>query len=44
MASVFCGDSGGVRAMLEEMAGELGIGELMVNTIVWDHAEAVAEL
>jgi alkanesulfonate monooxygenase SsuD/methylene tetrahydromethanopterin reductase-like flavin-dependent oxidoreductase (luciferase family) len=24
---------------LEQMAGELGIGELIVNTIVWDHGK-----
>jgi hypothetical protein len=24
---------------MEQMAGELGIGELIVNTIVWDHAK-----
>jgi len=28
-----------VKKQLEEMAGELGIGELIVNTIVWDHAK-----
>jgi luciferase family oxidoreductase group 1 len=26
-----------VREQLEQMASELGIGELIVNTIVWDH-------
>ncbi len=24
---------------LREMAGELGIGEVIVNTITWDHAK-----
>jgi luciferase family oxidoreductase group 1 len=28
-----------VREQLEGMASELGIGELIVNTIVWDHAK-----
>jgi hypothetical protein len=28
-----------VKEQLEQMAGELGIGELIVNTIVWDHAK-----
>ena len=28
-----------VREQLEQMAGELGIGELVVNTIVWEHAK-----
>ena len=30
-----------VRAELEQMAGALGIGELVVNTIVWDHAARI---
>jgi luciferase family oxidoreductase group 1 len=30
-----------VRERLEEMAGELGIGELVVNTIIWDPAKRV---
>jgi luciferase family oxidoreductase group 1 len=28
-----------VREQLEQMAGELGLGELIVNTIVWDQAK-----
>jgi hypothetical protein len=28
-----------VREQMEQMAGALGIGELIVNTIVWDHAK-----
>jgi len=28
-----------VREELEQMAGELGIGELIVNTIVWEQAK-----
>jgi luciferase family oxidoreductase group 1 len=35
----FVGTPGVVRERLEEMAGELGIGELIVNTIVWEHAK-----
>jgi len=35
----FVGTPERVRAELEGMAGELGIGELVVNTIVWDHAK-----
>jgi hypothetical protein len=28
-----------VKEQLEQMAGALGIGELIVNTIVWDRAK-----
>jgi len=35
----FVGTPAKVRGELEQMAGELGIGELIVNTIVWDHAK-----
>jgi luciferase family oxidoreductase group 1 len=35
----FVGTPSFVRERLEQMAGELGIGELIVNTIVWDHAK-----
>jgi alkanesulfonate monooxygenase SsuD/methylene tetrahydromethanopterin reductase-like flavin-dependent oxidoreductase (luciferase family) len=35
----FVGTPSVVREQLEQMAGELGIGELIVNTIVWDHAK-----
>ena len=35
----FVGTPALVREQLEQMAGELGIGELIVNTIVWDHAK-----
>ncbi|MBS1798756.1 MAG: LLM class flavin-dependent oxidoreductase [Acidobacteria bacterium] len=35
----FVGTPAKVRERLEQMAGELGIGELIVNTIVWDHAK-----
>jgi alkanesulfonate monooxygenase SsuD/methylene tetrahydromethanopterin reductase-like flavin-dependent oxidoreductase (luciferase family) len=35
----FVGTPGRVREQLEEMAGELGISELIVNTIVWEHAK-----
>ena len=34
----FVGTPETVRAELEGMAGALGIGELVVNTITWDHA------
>jgi luciferase family oxidoreductase group 1 len=34
----FVGTPAKVREELEGMAGELGIGELIVNTIVWNHA------
>ena len=35
----FVGTPSLVREQLEQMAVELGIGELIVNTIVWDHAK-----
>ncbi|MCU1225919.1 MAG: luciferase family oxidoreductase, group 1 [Edaphobacter sp.] len=35
----FVGTPAKVRGELEQMAGALGIGELIVNTIVWDHAK-----
>ena len=35
----FVGTPALVRERLEQMARELGIGELIVNTIVWDHAK-----
>jgi len=35
----FVGTPSLVREQLEGMAGALGIGELIVNTIVWDHAK-----
>jgi luciferase family oxidoreductase group 1 len=35
----FVGTPQRVRGELEQMAGELGIGELIVNTIVWDQAK-----
>ena len=34
----FVGTPAVVGSALREMAGELGIGEVIVNTIVWDHA------
>ena len=34
----FVGPPAGVGWHLREMAGELGIGEVIVNTITWDHA------
>jgi luciferase family oxidoreductase group 1 len=34
----FVGTPAKVRADLEQMAHALGIGEIVVNTIVWDHA------
>ena len=34
----FVGTPAKVREELEGMAGALGIGELIVNTILWDHA------
>jgi len=37
----FVGTPAYVRERLEEMASELGIGELIVNTIVWDHARRI---
>jgi alkanesulfonate monooxygenase SsuD/methylene tetrahydromethanopterin reductase-like flavin-dependent oxidoreductase (luciferase family) len=33
------GTAAQVRERLEEMAGALEIDELIVNTIVWDHAK-----
>jgi luciferase family oxidoreductase group 1 len=35
----FVGTSSDVRGQLEQMAEELGISELIVNTIVWDQAK-----
>jgi len=35
----FVGTPSLVRGQLERMAGELGISELIVNTIVWEHAK-----
>jgi alkanesulfonate monooxygenase SsuD/methylene tetrahydromethanopterin reductase-like flavin-dependent oxidoreductase (luciferase family) len=35
----FVGTPSLVKKQLEQMAGELGIEELIVNTIVWDHAK-----
>ena len=35
----FVGTPATVRERLEQMASELGIEELIVNTIVWDHAK-----
>jgi luciferase family oxidoreductase group 1 len=35
----FVGTPSLVREQLEQMRGELEIGELIVNTIVWDHAK-----
>jgi luciferase family oxidoreductase group 1 len=35
----FIGTASEVRAQLEDMAAALGIAELVVNTIVWDHAQ-----
>jgi luciferase family oxidoreductase group 1 len=37
----FVGTSAKVRGELEQMAEELGIGELVVNTIVWEHAKRI---
>jgi len=37
----FVGTPAKVRRELEGMAGALGIGELVVNTIVWEHAKRV---
>ena len=39
MAAVFCWDSGYGGRKLRAMAGELGIGEMVVNTIVWEQAK-----
>jgi alkanesulfonate monooxygenase SsuD/methylene tetrahydromethanopterin reductase-like flavin-dependent oxidoreductase (luciferase family) len=35
----FVGTPALVRERLEQMAGELGIREVIVNTIVWEHAK-----
>jgi len=35
----FVGTPSLVKEQLEQMASELGIGELIVNTIVWDQAK-----
>jgi luciferase family oxidoreductase group 1 len=35
----FVGTPARVREQLEQMAASLGIGELVVNTITWDHAK-----
>jgi luciferase family oxidoreductase group 1 len=35
----FTGTPAKVREWLEHMAGKLGIGEVIVNTITWDHAK-----
>ncbi len=35
----FVGTPGKVRAGMEAMAEELGIGEMVVNTIIWDPAK-----
>jgi alkanesulfonate monooxygenase SsuD/methylene tetrahydromethanopterin reductase-like flavin-dependent oxidoreductase (luciferase family) len=35
----FVGTPAVVKEKLEQMAGELGIGELIVNTIVWDQGK-----
>ena len=37
----FVGTPAVVKARLEQMAGELGIGELIVNTIVWDQEKRI---
>jgi luciferase family oxidoreductase group 1 len=37
----FVGTPAFVRERLEQMATELGIDELIVNTIVWDHAKRI---
>src|SRR5579871_182335 len=37
----FVGTPAKVRGELEQMAGELGIDELVVNTIVWEHAKRI---
>jgi len=37
----FVGTPAYVRERLEEMAGKLGIEELVVNTIFWDHSKRV---
>ena len=35
----FVGTPARVKEQLEQMASELGIGELIVNTIVWEQAK-----
>lgn len=35
----FVGTPAGVRAGMEAMGAALGIGEIVVNTIIWDHAK-----
>ncbi len=35
----FVGTPARVREQLEQMASELGIGELIVNTIVWEQTK-----
>jgi alkanesulfonate monooxygenase SsuD/methylene tetrahydromethanopterin reductase-like flavin-dependent oxidoreductase (luciferase family) len=35
----FVGIPGRVREQLEAMASQLGIGEMIVNTIVWDQGK-----
>jgi len=35
----FVGTPARVKEQLEQMAGELGVGELIVNTIVWEQAK-----
>ena len=37
----FVGTPSHVREQLEQMASELGISELIANTIVWDHAKRI---
>jgi len=37
----FVGTPAVVRERLEQMAGELGIDEVIVNTIVWDHEKRI---
>jgi luciferase family oxidoreductase group 1 len=37
----FVGTPASVRERLEQMAGELGIREVIVNTIVWDHEKRI---
>ncbi len=39
MAAVFCGDAAEGAGAVGADGGELGIGELIVNTIVWDQAK-----
>jgi len=40
-ARYFVGTPAVVKEKLEQMAGELGIGEMIVNTIVWDHQKRI---